>query len=43
MQSLGVCSSGGLGLSRRTNWRNYEMLSQLRSLYIKDSRWGIGM
>jgi hypothetical protein len=35
-ESLGVCSSRGLGLFLRTNWRNYDMLRQLRSLCVED-------
>lgn len=43
MESLGRCSSGGLGLFLCTNWGNYDMLRQLRSLCSKDYNWDIGM
>jgi len=34
----GVCT-GGLGLFVPTNWRNYDMLRELRSLCMKECNW----
>ena len=43
MESLGMCSSGRVDLFLFSNWRNYDMLRQLRSLRMKDCSWNIGM
>jgi hypothetical protein len=43
MESLGMCSSGGLCLLLCTNWRYYDTLRQLRLLCVIDWNWDIGM